>query len=507
MQLVDSTLGPLLRGREAGEKPSPEQLGSLSRSSRHLLQLWEQLVVSEGVLCRQFESADGSSSTLQIVVPTALREEVLSELHEGAVGGHFGFDKTLARLKERFYWPGQFNDVRDWCGNCSTCAARKNPAPKARAPLTSITTGYPLQLVAMDIVGPFPESRAGNTYILVAADYFTRWVEAYAIPDQEATTVARKLVDEFFFRFSPPERLHSDQGKNFESAVVSEVCRLLGIVKSRTTPYHPQSDGLVERFNRTLLDMLSKAVHERPFEWEDHIRRLCLAYNSSVNQTTGHTPFYLMFGRQVRMPVDLMYGSPTPHSTTVPQYVADLRSNLTAAYEQVRATMSTKLGRQKEFYDRRVHGQPFKPGDLVWLHSPAVPRGQSRKLHFPWTGPYRVANRLSDAVYRIQHCQSRRKRLVVHFDRLKRCSPNTRLPPAAPNQQQPSNPPSTPQPVGTDLELVEDDSDGPQLLHQGAPTAPASDPSPLPPQPSPQVYRYPRRNRVPPDRYCPVIPH
>ena len=159
-------------------------------------------------------------------------------------------------------------------------------------------------------------------------------------------SLARKLVDEFFFRFLPPERLHSDQGKNFESAVVSEVCRLLGIVKSRTTPYHPQSDGFVECFNQTLLDMLSKAVHERPFEWEDHIRRLCLTYNSSVNQITRHTSFYLMFGRQVRMPVDLMYGNSTPHSTTLPQYVADLRSNLTAVYEQVTATMSAKRGRR-----------------------------------------------------------------------------------------------------------------------------------------------------------------
>ena len=221
---------------------------------------------------------------------------MLSELHEGRVGGHFGDDKTLARLKERFYWPGYFNDVQDWCKNCGTCATRKTPSPKARSPLTSIVAGYPLQLVAMDIVEPFPESAAGNVYVLVAADYFTRWVEAYPIPNQEATTVAKKLVDEFFCRFSPPERLHSDQGRNFESAVIVDVCKLLGIVKSRTTPYHPQSDGLVERFNRTLLDMLSKSVHERPFEWEDHIRRLCLAYNTSVNPTTGHTPFYLMFG-------------------------------------------------------------------------------------------------------------------------------------------------------------------------------------------------------------------
>ena len=150
---------------------------------------------------------------------------------------------------------------------------RKLPIPKPRAPLTSIVVGYPMQLVAVDIVGPFPETAAGNCYILVAADYFTRWVEAYPIHNQEATIVARKLVSEFFFRFSPPERLHSDQGRNFESAVILEVCKLLGIAKSRTIPYHSQCDGLVERFNRTLLNMLPKAVHERPFEWDEHVQQ------------------------------------------------------------------------------------------------------------------------------------------------------------------------------------------------------------------------------------------
>ena len=520
VQLADPTLGPLLRGKETGEKPRPEQLGSLSRSSRRLLQLWEQLTLCDGILCRRFESPDGSSSALQIVVPDVLRDEVLSDLHEGAVGGHFGIDKTLARLKERFYWPGHFNDVRDWCANCSTCATRKNPSPKSRAPLKNIVTGYPLQMVAMDIVGPFPESLAGNTYVLVVADYFTRWTEAYPIPNQEATTVARKLVDEFFCRFSPPEQLHSDQGRNFESEVISEVCKLLGVVKSRTTPYHPQSDGLVERFNRTLLDMLAKAVQERPFEWEDHLRRLCLAYNTSVNPTIGYAPFYLMFGRQVRMPVDLMYGSPNPPITTVPQYVADLRSSLRVAYNQVRDSMARKLSRQKELYDRKVHGQPFKPGDLVWLHNCAVPRGHCRKLHHPWTGPYRVINRLSEAVYRIQHLQARRKRLVVHFDRLKPCSPDTRLPITTPQRSgATASLPAAP-PVGTDLELLEDPyvditphdmpDPGGGLSTQNSATqhTPSSGtpvllgPAPDPPS-SPQASRYPRRTRSQPNRYRP----
>ena len=143
----------------------------------------------------------------------------------------------------------------------------------------------------MDIMGPLPESAAGNSYILVVADYFTRYVEAYPIPNQEATTVATKLVDEFFFRYSPPEQLHSDQGRNFESAVITEICKLLGIEKSRTTPYHPQSDGLVERFNRTLLNMLATAVTEHPFEWEYHLRRLCLAYNTALTPLQA-TPLF-----------------------------------------------------------------------------------------------------------------------------------------------------------------------------------------------------------------------
>lgn len=208
-------------------------------------------------------------------------------------------------------------------------ALRVHPERKPRAPLTSIKAGYPLQIVAMDIVGPFPESSAGNSYILVVADYFKRWMEAYPIPNQEAVTVAKKLVDKFFFRFSPPEQLHSDQGRNFELEVIAEICKMLAITKTRTTAYHPQSDGLVERFNRTLLSMLATAARDRPFDWEDHLRRLCIAYNSSVHPTTGYTPFYLMFGRQVKMPIDIMYGTGKIDMCrgTMPEYVANLKTN------------------------------------------------------------------------------------------------------------------------------------------------------------------------------------
>jgi len=177
--------------------------------------------------------------------------------------------------------------VRTGCQTCIACAARKSPAPRNKAALESVHPGYPLQLVAMDLLGPLPESTCKNSFVLVVSDYFTRYTEAYALPNQEARTVANKLVNEFFFRFSLPDQSHFDQGRQFESIVLKEVANLLQIKKPRTTPYHPQSDGLVERFNQTLLGMLFTALGEHPWEWEDHIHQLCYAMHITQALTQG----------------------------------------------------------------------------------------------------------------------------------------------------------------------------------------------------------------------------
>ena len=212
------------------------------------------------------------------------------------------------------------------------------------------------------------------------------------MPNQEASTVAEKLVDEVFLRFSPPEQLHSDQGRQFESKLVMEVCKLLHINKTRTTPYHPQCDGLVERFNRTLLHMLATCTEGHPGDWEQHIRKICMTHNVSVHPSTGFSPFYLMFGRQARLPIDLIYGTgpQVVENQSVGEYAASLKSRVSAAFDLVRRNISQHHVYQKELYDRKVHGQPFSTGDWVWLHSPVIGKGGSRKLNFPWKGPYTV---------------------------------------------------------------------------------------------------------------------
>ena len=177
------------------------------------------------VLCSTHEG----SSWLQLVIPNHLRAEILFEIHQGTCGGHLGQEKTLNKLKERFYWPGHYTDTYNWCQTCSTCATRKTPSPRQRAALGTISAGYPTQIMAVDIVGPLIESERGNSYIMVVGDYFTRWMEAFPIPNQEATTIAEILINEVFLRFSVPEQLHSDQGRQFESKLIAEVCRLLNI--------------------------------------------------------------------------------------------------------------------------------------------------------------------------------------------------------------------------------------------------------------------------------------
>ena len=289
MQLTDECIGQLLRAKETNMQPSTNFAKSQPIAFGRLLQQWEQLVIVSGVLYRQFIHPSSDLNYLQLIVPERLKAEILQNLHEGIAGGHLGQDKTLHRLKERFYWPGHYNDVRDWCQTCASCVSRKSPSQTPKSPLGTISAAYPTQIMAVDLVGPFPESDSGNSYIMVVGDYFSHWMEAFPIPNQEASTVAERLVDEVFLRFSAPEQLHSDQGRQFESKLMAEVCKLLQIHKTRTTPYHPQSDGLVERFNWTMLAMLATCAKDNPLDWERHVRKVCMAYNTSV-QASGADP-------------------------------------------------------------------------------------------------------------------------------------------------------------------------------------------------------------------------
>lgn len=404
----------------AGQRPAWPAVSALDTETKALYSQWPSLINRDGLLHRRWQTPGGNRDIFQLVVPRRLRPRVLQLVHGSVGAGHFGVTKTLHRLRSRFYWPGCRQDVELYVHRCDTCTAQKGPTRRSHAPLQQYQVGAPMERMAVDILGPFPITEQGNRYILVAMDYFTKWPEAYAVPDQSAITTAEHLVNEMFCRFGVPEELHSDQGRNFEAQVFSEVCRRLGIKKTRTTPLHPQSDGLVERFNRTLATQLAILTSRQQRDWDLHLPLVLWAYRTAVQESTKCTPAALMFGHELRTPVDLVFGSPPePEVVGGPglDYFYHLRERLREVHELTRGALADAGSRQKRAYDSRSRGEDFGPGARVWVYSPERKKGLSPKLMSHWVGPCTVLERLSDVVYRVRLVK-RNRVVVLHRDRL-----------------------------------------------------------------------------------------
>ncbi|GBM77913.1 Transposon Ty3-I Gag-Pol polyprotein, partial [Araneus ventricosus] len=278
-QLEDPAIKPILEKKlNSAERPSWQEIAPESPATKRYWALWDSLHLKDGVLYRKWESDDGNSCRWQLILPKSRIPEVLRETHDSISGGHFGVMKTLSKTRERFYWDRLRADVENWCRECHACGARKGPKTRTKGRLQRYNVGAPFERMALDILGPFPVTTKGNRYVLVLMDYFTKWPEAIPIPDQEASTVAEELVRSWISCYGVPMILHSDQGTNFNSALFTKLCELLGILKTRTTALHPESDGMVERFNRTILNHLSLFVSRNQTDWDTHLPLFLLAY-------------------------------------------------------------------------------------------------------------------------------------------------------------------------------------------------------------------------------------
>jgi len=197
-------------------------------------------------------------------------------------------------------------DVQLWYRQCQICAQAKGPPSRHQGRLRKIVTGAPMDIVAADILSCLPVTEDGLCYILVLTDYFTKWACAFALPDAKASTCMRIMYDGFFAQFGLPNQLHTDQDRNFESKLFYEMCQLTGVVKTRTTPFHPQSDGQTQRMNRTLLQMLRCMMDENPESWPHRLPTVIAAHRMTVHRVTGVTPNMAMLGREVLPPASLI---------------------------------------------------------------------------------------------------------------------------------------------------------------------------------------------------------
>ena len=417
----DATVRKVKEAMKTGKWPNDREADSelmLLKRER------ERLVMKDGLLHRTSQKPSGEKVT-QLVLPAEFRGVVLCSLHDDM--GHLGVERTTDLLRKRFYWPKMAMDAENYVKNCGECVIRKTPY-KRSAPLHQIVSSGPMDLVCIDFLSLEPDSR-GISNVLVITDHYTRYAQAIPTRNQKALTVAKALQHEFFRHYGLPARIHSDQGRDFESKVIKELLMILGVKKSRTTPYHPQGDPQPERFNRTLLSMLSTLGHEKKRSWSQHVADVVNAYNSTKCDATGYSPYLLMYGREPRLPVDLCFGT-SPDGTSernYTRYVEKLRGDLQDAYRLAKETADKTHQRNKKAYDEKVTFQRIDVGDRVLLKNLGL-RGK-HKLDSRWSStPYVVIGKLPNLpVYRLKPEDGNSRVKTMHRDHLLPISQSLRL--------------------------------------------------------------------------------
>ena len=411
----DVNIKQILTWKEAsGTKPPWSDVQSQSKEIKSLWNQWDNLHIQNSVLYRQTVQNDNKSE-YQLVAPTRLKREIMLQLHNSITAGHMGATRTYYAIKQRFYWPDYKQDILTWCRNCEFCAKRKSGSGKSKAPLHQYHVGDRNEKISLDIIGPLPETSNNNIYILSVIDHFTKFAEAYAMPDQKAVTIADILVSQWISRYGVPNQIHTDQGRQFESDLFQKICDFLGTKKSHSLPYRPQSQGLVEGLNRTIQDMLAIIINENKDNWDEMLPYVMMAYRSTHQASTGETPNKMYFGENINLPIDCMYPCPKPISPECPhEYVLWLQETMAKAHAAARKSQKLNAERQKHNYDKGIKLEIFQPNQKVWRwYLPSA----KQKLGQKWIGPYTVLRKINDLHYEIQ--SENNKTIKVHVDHLK----------------------------------------------------------------------------------------
>lgn len=360
-------------------------------------------------------NADFTGNDNLLVIPKHLVLEILHSHHSEPLAGHLGMNKTYSKISKRYYWVGMQKDVEKFVKTCPVCQNRKGAQnKKPQGLLQPIPVGTPFERVGIDMLGPFPKSENGNKVIVIATDYATRYVECEALPDSKSVTVAKFILNNLICRHSCFKYLHSDRAQNWRSELIQDLLKLMSINPSFTTSYHPQCNGVVEKFNLTMANMLSKYTDTAQKKWDQIIPHVTFAYNTSIHATTKFSPFFLVYGREAILPTEANLIN-IPNNQTVQQ----IREQILGARNLAVENIHNRQKQDKIRYDEKHRHVEFTPGEQVKIFYPKRQIGKSEKLLLKWDGPFYVIKKLNDVNYEIRkgnkpNCKTE----VVHVSRI-----------------------------------------------------------------------------------------
>lgn len=379
--------------------------------------------VRRGILYRVSRPLVANDSQMshieQIVVPSQFQRQILNLSHDDSFSGHFGVWKTFRRLAKCFWWPGMKSSVKQYVKECPVCQVVGKPNQKVvKAPLYPIPAiGEPFNELVVDIVGPLPKTKTGFIYLLTVMDRASRFPEAIPMKKITSKAVFDQLVI-FFSRYGIPRKIQTDCGTNFTSKEFRSKCADLAILHTTSVPYHPESQGVVERFHQTLKSILRRFCYEHGEEWDKGLPFALFALRSHPNSSTGVAPFELVFGHKIRGPLEILYEvleSDQMKETNVGEFVDNLRGKLSSAWKFARENLASSQAAMKINYDKKTRARSFEPGELVLV----LGTDSDNFLEPRYKGPWKVLRKLSDLNYEIEAPGTKRKCRIFHINRLK----------------------------------------------------------------------------------------
>jgi hypothetical protein len=344
-------------------------------------------------------------------------DSVMFMTHNHETGAHFGVDATYNKIAERYYWKGMYKDIKRYVRYCDACQRRGQKGGKGN--LHPIKVGEPFERIGIDFVGPLERTKKGNRYILVVTDYLTKWPEAKAMKEATAKNVIEFIYEEIICRHGCPRVILSDRGTHFRNELVDGLCEKFEIKHKLSSPYHPQTNGLVERFNRTLCEALAKIV-EKENEWDKYIRSVLFAYRTIKHNTTKRTPFFMVYGREAILPTDnIDENKEITEKESLLKRVYEI-INLNENRNEVLEIIKKSQEKQKERHDEKIIEDKFEIGDKVLLKDTAKEKQWSGKLSQKWKGPYYVHQIIGKGAYKLRDMDGRVLKATRNIKHLKR---------------------------------------------------------------------------------------